>query len=279
MMNSFLFLSADPLADMLESFKDPTFRIGGPTISSLVVMGIVAILAIIVGIQAHFHDPMKPSKGLLGLAEAFYEWLQEWTRGIMGREPGNWPGYFFCLFVYLFMAFVWSITGFPSIIDTLVLPLALSLVMFVLIQFTALRYQKFGYFHRYIEPIPLFLPINLVTMWTPIISTTLRMFGNCLAGSVIIGLVNWAIKNVSVMIFASWAGSYTNPLDSPAAIWFSPVFIAVLNLYFGLFSGYIQTLVFASLNGVWIGNEMPEDAAMGATSQAIRPVTNKEKTI
>ena len=278
-MNPFLILSADPLADMLESFKDPTFRIGGPTISSLVVMGIVAILAIIVGIQAHFHDPMKPSKGLLGLAEAFYEWLQEWTRGIMGREPGNWPGYFFCLFVYLFMAFIWSITGFPSIIDTLVLPLALSLVMFVLIQFTALRYQKFGYFHRYIEPIPLFLPINLVTMWTPIISTTLRMFGNCLAGSVIIGLVNWALKNVSVMIFASWAGSYTNPLDSPAAIWFSPVFIAVLNLYFGLFSGYIQTLVFASLNGVWIGNEMPEDAAMGATSQAIRPVTNKEKTI
>ena len=278
-MNPFLVLSADPLADMLESFKDPTFRIGGPTISSLVVMGIVAILAIIVGIQAHFHDPMKPSKGLLGLAEGFYAWLQEWTRGIMGREPGNWPGYFFCLFVYLFMAFIWSITGFPSIIDTLVLPLALSLVMFVLIQFTALRYQKFGYFHRYIEPIPLFLPINLVTMWTPIISTTLRMFGNCLAGSVIIGLVNWALKNVSVMIFASWAGSYANPLDSPAAIWFSPVFIAVLNLYFGLFSGYIQTLVFASLNGVWIGNEMPEDAAMGATSQAIRPAMNKEKTI
>ena len=58
-----------------------------------------------------------------------------------------------------------------------------------------------------------------------------------------------------------------------------PVFIAVLNLYFGLFSGYIQTLVFASLNGVWIGNEMPEDAAMGATSQAIRPAMNKEKTI
>jgi F0F1-type ATP synthase membrane subunit a len=46
--------------------------------------------------------------------------------------------------------------------------------------------------------------------------------------------------------------------------------IAVLNLYFGLFSGYIQTLVFASLNGVWIGTEMPEDRAMGIASQATR---------
>ena len=280
-MNPFLVL-ADPLSDMLASFQDPTFRIKGPTISSLAVMLIVAVLAIIAGTQARFHDPLKPSKGLLGLAEAFYDWLQGWTRNIMGREPGNWPGYFFCLFIYLFLAFIWSITGFPSIIDTLVLPLALSVVMFVLIQFTALRYQKFGYFHRYIEPIPIFLPVNLVTMWTPIISTSLRMFGNCIAGSVVIGLVNWALKNVSVNIFSGWAASYVaNPIfatpngvlpqfDSPAAIWLSPLPIAVLNLYFALFSGYIQTLVFASLNGVWIGTEMPEDRVMGVTAQATR---------
>ncbi len=272
-------LSSDPLSDMIASFQDPTFRLSGPTISSLAVMTIIAILAIIVGIMAHFHDPMKPSKGLLGLTESFYDWIHDWTANIMGREPGNWPGYFFCLFIYLFMAFTWSITGFPSIIDTLVLPLVLSLVMFVLIQFTALRYQKFGYFHRYIEPIPLFLPINLITMWTPIISTTLRMFGNCLAGSVVIGLVNWALKNVSISIFSTWAASYSNPIDSPAAIWISPVFIAVLNLYFGLFSGYIQTLVFASLNGVWISNEMPEENAMGMVSQATRSTEDKKKTI
>lgn len=265
-----IFASADPLDTMVESFKDSTFRLSGPTLSSLAIMTIVAVLAIIVGIQARHHDPLKPSKGLLGLAEAFYDWLQGWTRQIMGRNPGNWPGYFFCLFVYLFLAFIWSITGFPSVIDTLIMPLTLSLVMFVLIQFTALRYQKLGYFHRYIEPVPMFLPINLVTMWTPIISTTLRMFGNCIAGSVVIGLVNWALKNVSVMVFSQWASQYSNPLDSPAAIFFAPIPIAVLNLYFALFSGYIQTLVFASLNGVWIGQEMPDDNAMGMTSQATR---------
>ena len=260
---------------MIASFADPTFRISGPTYSSLAVMTIVLILAIIVGIQAHFHDPMKPAKGLWGLAEGFVDWLQGWTRNIMGREPRNWPGYFCCLFVYLFLAFIWSITGFPSIIDTLVMPLALSIVMFVLIQFTAIRYQKFGYFHRYIEPISLFLPINLVTMWTPIISTSLRMFGNCIAGSVVIGLVNWALKNVSSSVFSFMAAGYEDPLNSPAAIFFAPPVIAVLNLYFGLFSGYIQTLVFASLNGVWIGQEMPEDNPMGTQAQAIRAPLNK----
>lgn len=274
-MNNFSFLSSDPLSDMIASFQDSTFRLSGPTYSSLMVMGIVLILAIIVGIQAHFHDPMKPAKGLLGLAEAFIDWLQNWTRNIMGHEPGNWPGYFFCLFTYLFLAFIWSITGLPSIIDMIVLPLALSLVMFVLIQFTAIRSKKFGYFHRYIEPIPLFLPINLVTMWTPIISTTLRMFGNCIAGSVVIGLVNYALKTVSVSVFSFMAQGAENPMDSPAAIWFSPIVIGVLNLYFALFSGYIQTLVFASLNGVWIGQEMPEDNPMGTQTQAVRAPLNK----
>ncbi|MCR5349118.1 MAG: F0F1 ATP synthase subunit A [Bacilli bacterium] len=276
-----LFLS-DPLGDMIASFGDPTFRISGPLLSSLAVMLIVAVLAIIVGIQARRHDPMKPSKGLLALAEGFVAWLQDWTRQIMGRDPGNWPGYFLALFSYLFLAFIWSITGFPSVIDTLVMPLALSLVMFVLIQFTALRYKKWGYFHRYIEPVPLFLPINLVTMWTPIISTTLRMFGNCIAGSVVIGLLNWATKNLSVSVFSAWAESYAssgasmlNSLDTPAAIVFGPVIIGILNLYFALFSGYIQTLVFASLNGVWIGAEMPEDRAMGLSSQATRSMESK----
>lgn len=267
--------SADPVSDMISGFQDPTFRISGPLISSVSVMAIVLVLAIIVGIQAHFHDPLKPARGPLGLAEGFVAYLEDWAAGIMGKDPGNFVGYFFCLFTYLFLAFIWSITGFPSIIDTLVMPLALSIVMFVLIQAMGLKHSKWKYFHRYVEPVAFFLPVNLITMWTPIISTTLRMFGNALAGSTIIGLVNWALKNVSVMLFSSLASGYANPLDSPAAIFLSPIVIGVLNLYFALFSGYIQTLVFASLNAVWIGAELPEKDPMGTLIQVTRPTEDK----
>ncbi len=266
---------SDPINDMVESFKDSTFRVSGPLISSITIMIIVAVLAIVVGTMARFHDPMKPSKGLLGLAEAFVGWLENWTEQTMGRRAGNWPGYFLCLFTYLFLAFIWSITGFPSVVDTLVMPLALSIVMFVIIQYNGLKYQKLRYFHRYIEPIAIFLPVNLITMWTPIISTTLRMFGNCLAGGVIIGLINWAMKNVSVSIIGAMTGQ-TYGLDSWAAIFLGPIPIAVLNLYFALFSGYIQTLVFASLNAVWFGQEMPEEDGMGLSGQATRAPVNKE---
>lgn len=263
-----VFLVGDPLNEMIESMKDLSFRLSGPTISSLIVMSLVAIFAIIVGIQAATHDPLKPTKGPLFLAEAFYEWVENWSRGIMGHDPRDMVGYFFCLFVYLFLAFNWSLTGFPGIIDFLVLPLSLSIVMFILIQVTALRYQKFHYFHRYIEPVPIWLPINLLTMWTPIISTSLRMFGNALAGSVVIGLINWAMKNASMALFSF--------MGEAGQIFLGPIPIGILNLYFGLFSGFIQTLVFASLNAVWIGQEMPGDDAMGLEKQAVRAKGNKQ---
>ena len=38
-------------------------------ISSIIVMAIICVLAIIVGIQAHFQDPLKKPKGLLLIAE------------------------------------------------------------------------------------------------------------------------------------------------------------------------------------------------------------------
>lgn len=262
-------LYSNPLQEMIDRFANTDWSnpsITGPVISSLIIMAIVAILFIIVGIMASHHDPLKPSKGLLLLAECFIDRIENWTRGIMGKDPRSWPGYFVCLFSYLFLSFIWSITGLPSVIDYLLIPFTLSTVMFVLIQVTGIRYQKWRYFHRYIEPVPLWLPINLITMWTPLISTSLRMFGNCLAGSVVIGLVNWGFKNLSYNLFSFMGGD----IYGPAGIWLGPVPIAILNLYFALFSGYIQTLVFASLSAVWIGQEIPEDDPMGTDRQVIR---------
>ncbi len=269
MWNNILLFSNDPLGDMIESMKDVSFRITGATISSLIIMALIAIFVLIAGIQAHFHDPLKPSKGPLFLLESFYEWVENWATDIMGRKPRGFTGYFMGLFIYLFLSFIWSITGLPSVIDYFVIPLTLSIVMFILIQATAIRYQKWGYFHRYIEPVIPWLPINLITMWTPIISTSLRMFGNALAGSVVIGLVNWATKMASTAIFGF--------MGEAGQIVLGPLFIGVFNLYFSLFSGAIQTLVFASLNAVWIGQEMPEDDPMGTDRQVTRPM-NKETT-
>lgn len=237
-----------------------SWDLDAPMFSSLIIIAILIILSVVVGIQARIVYRKKlylerPHGGYM-MAEWAVEKLGGWVERTMGPGWDRMTGYFLALAAYLFTAFIWGMTGLPSVIDWLAAPLSLSIIMFVMIQTFAIKYNHWHYFHRYIEPISAFLPINLVTMWTPIISTAVRMFGNCLSGSIIIGLVQWALGKASMAIFASvvpLTGTYTW-----TSIFLAPIPMGVLNLYFSLFSGYIQTLVFMTLSALWIAQERPE---------------------
>jgi F-type H+-transporting ATPase subunit a len=251
--------------------------------SSLLIMLIILVLACIVGIWARIalkkKDYLKRPKGLLMMGEWYCEFCDKFTANYMGEGFENFGGYFMTLMAYLFIAFIWGLSGLPTVIDWLAGPLSLSIIMFTIIQFTAIKYTHFHYFHRYIEPFAIFLPVNLITMWSPIISTAIRMFGNCLAGTIIIGLVQWALGNVSGSIFGSLTtlaqANYFPVWDVNHSYVWTQIFIAplamgVLNIYFSLFSGFIQTTVFVFLNALWIAQERPlTESVPGAVGQVV----------
>lgn len=258
----------------LDAFEDRVgeffaFDLDAGLISSLTVMLILLIVGTVIGVKARRaykrQDYLKRPRGILFFAEWYYEFLDKFVTNNMGDDLRIWSGYFFTLFSYLFLSFIWSLTGFPGVIDWLAAPLSLSIIMFFLIHKTAVKYQKWGYFKRYIDPIPVFLPVNLITMWSPLISTCMRMFGNALSGTVVIGLVQWALSMLSSSIFSAFgvngiivgASTYWNTGTLWTGIFLAPIPIGVLNIYFGLFSGFIQTLVFASLSALWIAQERP----------------------
>lgn len=250
-------------------------HLNAPLFSSLLIILVLMILGIIVGIKAkraiktgaYKHAP----RGLLFWADAYYDYVSNFTVNNMGNSSKTWSGYFFTLFAYLFLAFNASLLGIPSLIDWLPAPLCLSIIMFLWIHIIAIKYQHWAYLKRYIDPIPVFLPVNLITMWSPIISTTMRMFGNALAGTVLITLIQWATSNLSATIFSALGASLQ--IQSVTGSWYnwwnsfpywtgtilSPIPMGVLNIYFSLFSGFIQTLVFASLTSLWIAQEKPTD--------------------
>ncbi|MCR4562710.1 MAG: F0F1 ATP synthase subunit A [Bacilli bacterium] len=247
------------------------WEMDAPMYASLIVIAILLVFFIALGIAFHIGYKKKKylerPKGFLLLGEMLYDFCHKFTVERMGEKSESFTGYFMALWTYLIIAFIWSLTGMPSIIDWIGAPLSLALVMFVLIQATALRYQHLHYFHRYVEPFAVFLPVNLLTMWTPIISTTMRLLGNALSGSVIIGLVQWALGNVSDSIFGSMGINAYGPNYFPSwdvnqsyawtSVFLAPIPMGILNLYFSLFSAYVQTMVFATLNALWIAQEKP----------------------
>lgn len=227
-------------------------ELAGGVFTSMIVMLIMIILAIYIGIRAHFHDPLKKPKGMLLIAEMGVTFFEDFAEGLLGRRFRIFGGYLMAIGVYLFLAFIFGLTGLPSPMTTLSVPLSLGLSTFVLIHATAAKYNKIRYFKRYVEPLPFFLPVNLISMWAPLLSLTLRLFGNALSGFVIMNIVYYALQNLSAMVFAAIEAPLNEVFIAPFVAW-------ILHLYFDLFSGFIQTTVFLSLTTIYVGQETPDE--------------------
>ncbi len=227
-------------------------ELAGGVFTSMVVMLIMIILAIYIGIRAHFHDPLKKPKGILLIAEMGVTFFEDFAEGLLGKRFRIFGGYLMAIGVYLFLAFIFGLTGLPSPMTTLSVPLSLGLSTFVLIHATAAKYNKIRYFKRYVEPLPFFLPVNLISMWAPLLSLTLRLFGNALSGFVIMNIVYYALQNLSAMVFAAIEAPLNEVFIAPFIAW-------ILHLYFDLFSGFIQTTVFLSLTTIYVGQETPDE--------------------
>ena len=228
------------------------FSPSGETIVFLGICLILIILFIIVGIKAKLADPLKRPKGLLLIAEMCVEKLDNFVKETMGEGFDNFGGFLLGLIPTLFLSFIISITGLPTPMTNLAVPFTFALVTFVLIHATSVRYTKLKYFKRFVDPIPVFLPMNLLSMWAPLLSMTLRMFGNAVVGWVLLGLLNTGLENLSATLFSFVPAG-------PNSIFLVPVLTPLLHAYFDLFSGFVQTMVFVFLTALFIAQERPED--------------------
>ena len=238
---------------MFDKFLE--FDIPGEVISSLIVMLIIIILAIYIGIRAHFQDPLKRPKGLLHIAEIGVNYFDNFVKDLTGSALPNFGGFIMGVACYLFLSFIFGLTGLPSPVTYMAVPLSLGLTTFLLIHIISARYTKFGYFKRYIDPMPIFLPVNLLSMWAPLLSLTLRLFGNAVAGWALLTIVEVSLRDLSASLFSFIQSDWNQ-------IFLAPIPLAVLHAYFDLFSGLIQTVVFISLTAIFIGQEIPEELVL-----------------
>jgi len=81
-----------------------------------------------------------------------------------------------------------------------------------------------GYFKRYVQPIPLLLPINILEDFTKPLSLSFRLFGNVLADELTITVLTSLV-----------------PLVIPLPI-----------MMLGIFAGSVQALIFSTLAAAYI---------------------------
>ena len=114
------------------------------------------------------------------------------------------------------------------------------------------------------EPIVVMTPMNVVSEIAQPISMAFRHFGNVAGGSVLTALIYAALAALSNLLF-SWLPEVVATVMPPI---FQAGIPAFLSIYFDLFSGFVQALVFSLLTMVYVGGACPPPAEENPSEKA-----------
>lgn len=208
-----------------------------PSIKSTVFLTIVLLIVIfIVNRKLKNYKYTDTPKGIIIILEWLIGGINGMCKTILGRPYRKFAPYVTTLAIFLFISNISGLLGLTPPTASVSCTLTLGIMTFALIQFTSIRYSGVGgYLKGFIDPNPIFLPINLIGEIATPFSLGLRLFGNILSGSVIMGLV------YSV---TGWAAVVVAPL---------------LHCYFDVFSGFIQTLVFCTLTTMFVAGKLSDE--------------------
>lgn len=206
-------------------------------ISMIIVIASLLIFAILANRAIKKADPNKVPGPFLNVVELIVEALDGMVVGSMGEKKAlKFRNYVSALFLFILACNLSGLLGLRPPTADYGVTFPLAIMTWILIQFNGFKYQKFGKIKALFEPIFLFFPMNLISEFSTPVSMSLRLFGNILSGTVMMGLLYGLLPKVLTLVW-------------PAA----------LHIYLDVFAGAIQTYVFCMLTMCFVSDAIGED--------------------
>lgn len=219
-------------------------------VNSWLVMAVIIFLAWFLT-----NNLQKKAKGKQVIAEMLYNMLVNLVKQTMGEHNLKYVPYIGSLFAFSLFSSLSSLTGLRPPTADLNTTVGWALMTFILIQYTGIREKGLaGYAKGFADPIPVMLPINIVSELANPVSMSFRHFGNIAAGLVITSLLYSALASLSTFFFgviASISPDALGFLNQMPAI-FQIGLPGVLSIYFDLFTSGLQAFIFCMLTMVFV---------------------------
>lgn len=217
--------------NLFDKFK---INITDAVISMWIVSAIIIIIAIIMSAKIKFIPSKKQ-----GIGEMFIEFISNILESCIEGNVLKFVPFIGTMFIFLVVANIIDIVNIiiPSIelvppMKDINLVLSLSIISILSIIYYGIKHRKVkGWLKSFIEPLPIMLPFNILDYLIKPVSLTLRMFGNIVAGFLIMLLIYSMVPQV-LPAFAS--------------------------IYFDLFDGILQAYIFVFLTALYIGEAVEE---------------------
>ena len=228
-------------------------RITQTTISLLVV----TILLIALAYALTKHLTKRPGR-MQVITEKMVTMLYNLVEDTMGKHNLKFAPYIGTLFLCsIFGTLIGMTQIFRSTTADLSVTLAWALVTTALVWHNNIKNFGFlAWLKGFTEPIVVMTPMNIVSEIAQPVSMAFRHFGNVAGGSVLTALIYGALAALSSLLF-SWLPEAVASVMPPV---FQAGIPAVLSIYFDLFSGFVQALVFSLLTMVYVAGACPPPA-------------------
>lgn len=214
---------------------DYMFSINTTHVAMLIVTVLLIVLAIVARIKINKVNATDKPGAFQNVVELAIEMLGSMVEGVMGKNAKRFANYLSTLFIFLIISNLAGLFGLRPPTADYGVTLALGLITFFLIQFNGIKKNGVKHFTALFEPVFFFFPINVISEVSTPISISLRLFGNVMSGTVLLGLIY--------------------DLAKP----FTLAYPAALHFYLDIFSGCIQAYVFCMLTMVFINDKIADE--------------------
>ena len=217
------------------------------TVSLVVVTLILVAIALIGG-----RNLKKRPGRLQVVTEKLVNMLYGMVRDTMGEHNMKFAPYIGTIFLCSIIGTLIGTTQiFRSTTADLSVTMAWALVTTGMVWYNNIKNFGFvAWLKGFTEPIVVMTPMNIVSEIANPLSMAFRHFGNVAGGSVLTSLIYGALAAASHALF-SWIPKVVMPPLLQIGI------PAVLSIYFDLFSGFVQALVFSLLTMVYVAGACP----------------------
>ena len=226
--NNRVWFTIDIFTDVLEG----GIWITDTHISAWLVMLAMIIIALLVRRKLTKTDKPTGVQNAVEFAVESFDKFVISSLGYKNRKYGNW---FFGVFTFLIFANLSGLVGLRPPTADVTMTVALSISTFLIIHVGGFVHNPKGYSKSFLEPHFLFLPLNIIGEFAVPISLGLRLFGNVLAGMIILSIIYYILP---WFLIIGW----------PAA----------LHAYFDVFSGLLQAFLFTTLSLTFISGKLIE---------------------
>ncbi len=199
--------------------------------ASMFVTIVLIVFSIIIGRKAKKADPLKPPTGMFFVVYTLTVILSDYMASLVGsKRARKFTAYLLMVSLYITLSIVVGLFGFASPLLHPVVTVSLGLMTFTFMTVGAIAYNGMsGYLKDFLDPIFLFLPVNIIGEFAKPFSLGIRLFANILAGVIIMTLL-YSVLGYAALVIA-------------------PVGHVIFDIIFGA----IQVLVFTLLSAIFIG--------------------------